>query len=181
MVVASETLTIPVERRPSVAIGKPDEMLHRRFIMALRITHVGDLFVVRWDVPTQAACARVREAFEASLGRSRRKPYYIAVLPHDMPVLRDVERANLSELTQDMLPRCSHVTVVVEPRGFRGAVLRSAMSSISLSSSRRYGSSIVDSLSSALSWSPGPLPQTDELVEALEHIGCALPPSARVA
>lgn len=149
--------------------------------MALRTAHIGELFVVRWDVPTKAACARVREAFEAGRGRSRRKPYYIAVLPHDMPVLRDVERANLSELTQDMLSRCGHVAVVVEPRGFRGAVLRSAMSSISLSSSRHYGLSIVDSLSSALSWSPGPLPRTDELIEALEQIGCALPPSARVA
>lgn len=147
--------------------------------MALQSIRVGSLFLVRWGVPTKAACEAVLAAFEA--GKGRDKPYYVAVLPHDMPVLRDDERALLTELTQELLPRCGHVSVVIEARGFRGAVLRSAMSAMSLSSSRHYGLSIVDSVSSALSWAPGPLPKAAELRGALEAVGCALPPALQVA
>lgn len=150
--------------------------------MAPQTAYVGNLFLVRWGVPTQAACARVQAAFNAgTANKGRKKPFYIAVLPHDLPVLDDRERAMLAEVTRDLLPRCAHVAVAIEARGFRGAVLRSAISAVSLSSSRHYGLSVVDSVSGALTWAPGPLPDAAELFAALEQIGCALPPAAHVA
>lgn len=147
--------------------------------MAPRSAYVGSLFLVRWGVPTAEACAELQADFERELGDT--PPFCIAVLPHDMPALKDAERKRLAALTEGLLPVCARVSVVIEARGFRGAILRRAVSALSLCAESGDRLKIVDSIDTALAWSPRPLPPAGALRRALEQTGCAIPPGVRVA
>lgn len=170
-------LTIPVERRPgrTMVIGAG---FGQDATMAVRTAYVGNLFFVRWEVPSQADCATVRSAFAA--GRQRERVAHVGILSAELPQLDELRRRRLIEATHDLLAACSHAAVVIEARGATAAMHRRMLADLCLSTSRQYRLSIVNSVDRALAWAPRPLPEADELRPALVELGCLTAPAAQL-
>ena len=133
--------------------------------MAVQTAYVGNLFLVRWGKPSDASLNEVRETFAA--GKPKRdRPVHIAIVPADM-VADSQEYRRIVEVTQELLAESAYVAVVIEAPGAQGAMLRSAMSTVRLSSNRHYRLSMVGSVERALAWAPGPKPEVAALYEAL--------------
>ena len=96
-------------------------------------------------------------------------------LPRDLPELTPFQARLLIERTQDLLPLCKHVGIVVEAGGARGAEHRRLTTRVKLASSRDYSLSVVSTIESALRWAPGPLAEEAELRMAFASIGHELP------
>lgn len=148
--------------------------------VAQRSTHIQNLFVVRWGTPEPADRARIERLIPELRARAGKPLEYIAVMPADSPTLGEPERKLLMELTEAVLPHCRRLTIVIEARGFRGAILRSTMTAVTLLTRRSDTLRVVDSIDAALEQSAEHLPPRPMVRQALREVGCELG-DARVA
>jgi hypothetical protein len=148
--------------------------------VAQRSTHIQNLFLVRWGTPEPADCARIEQLIPELRARAGTPLEYIAVMPADLPSLAEPERKLLMDLTEAVLPHCRRLTIVIEARGFRGAILRSTMTALTLLTRRHDTLRAVDSIEAALEQSADHLPPRPMVRQALHEVGCELA-KARVA
>lgn len=107
---------------------------------------------------------------------------YLAVMPDDMPALSDVAKAELTSLSEELLPSCSMVAVALEARGFRGAIVRSAMTAITLLTRRYQQLRFVDSVEAALeACAPYQTIDRPRIAKTLREAGIDVPPSFAAA
>src|SRR5690606_2652458 len=104
--------------------------------------------------------------------RAGRPLLYLAVMPADTPPLGDVERRLLMDMSDVVLPYCRRLIIVVEARGLRGAMLRSAMTAVSLLSRRRDTLRVVDSIEAAIELCGDELPELPMVRQVLREVGC---------
>lgn len=134
-------------------------------------------FVVRWgDFTVEDVDRVVAEVIELE-ARAKRPIYYIGILPKDMPNITEYQRNHFMRLSEELLSRCGVFAVVIEAKGFRGAIQRSAMAAITLLTRRYKGLRFVDSLSSALSIEPRARPDDTGVALALGKVGADIPDS----
>ena len=94
----------------------------------------------------------------------------------------DVQRKGFLKLTEGILPHCDLVSVAVEARGFRGAIMRSTMTAVTLLTRRFDKLRFVDTVEAAMTagrdlW----LPDRSSMVRALRQTGTPVPPCLREA
>jgi hypothetical protein len=142
--------------------------------VAQRSTHVQNLFLVRWGMPEPADCMRIQQLIPQLRARAGKPLDYIAVMPADLPTLAEPERKLLMGLTEAVLPHCRRLTIVIEARGFRGAILRSTMTALTLLTRRHDTLRAVDSIEVALEQSADHLPPRPMVRQALHEVGCEL-------
>lgn len=140
--------------------------------MAQRSTHVHNLFIVRWGHPKPGDRATIEGALLEVRARVGAPLVYVAVLPADTPPFGEEERRLLAELTRALLPHCARIITVIEARGFRAAMLRSAMTAVTLLTGRRDSLHIADSLDTALELASAELPPRPMVRQALRDVGC---------
>lgn len=138
------------------------------------------MFVVRWVVPEAADRAHIERLIPNLRARAGKPLEYIAVMPADAPAFGEPERKLLMDLTEAVLPHCRRLTIVIEARGFRGAILRSTMTAVTLLTRRHDTLRVVESIEAALELSGDHLPPHPMVQQALREIGCELT-GARVA
>jgi hypothetical protein len=148
--------------------------------VAQRSTHIQNLFVVCWGMPEPTDCARIQRLIPELRARAGKPLEYISVMPADAPTLGEPERKLLLELTDAVLPYCRRMTIVIEARGFRGAILRSTMTAVTLLARRHDMLRVVDSIDAAIELSAEHLPPRPMVRQALHEVGCELA-RARVA
>jgi hypothetical protein len=142
-----------------------------------RSTHIHNLFVVRWGTPELADCVRIAHLIPELRARAGKPLDYIAVIPADLPTLEEPERRLLIELIEAVVPHCRRLTIVIESRGIRGAMLQVALSNLT----RRHAAlRTVDSLDAALALSAEHLPPRPMVRQVFHEVGCEFP-KARVA
>jgi hypothetical protein len=137
-------------------------------------THIQNLFLVRWGTPEPADCARIQQVIPELRARAGKPLEYIAVMPAELPSLGEPERKLLMDLTEAVLPHCRRLTIVIEARGFRGAILRSTMTALTLLTRRHDTLRAVDSIEAALEQSADHLPPHPMVRQALHEVGCEL-------
>ena len=169
--VAKAVTTKSVDSRPTVTIVNPASIAHIR-VMAKQTAFAGNLLLVRWGSSNLAACAEISKALKARGGTT--KPGCICIVPAELD-LSAAEARMVVERTQDLLPLCKHLSIVIEAGGARGAEHRRIMSRVKLGSARNYRLSMVSTISNALRWAPGPLVEDVELRMAFDSIGASLP------
>jgi hypothetical protein len=118
--------------------------------MAQRSAHAENLFVVRWGSPEPADVDELQRAVPAARQACGKDLIYIAIMPGDLPNLDEGQRKLLMDLTEAILPHCSALLIVMEARGFRGALLRSAMTAVTLLTRKHNTLRVVDSLEAAI-------------------------------
>jgi hypothetical protein len=148
--------------------------------VAQRSTHIQNLFVVLWVMPEPTDLARIERLIPELRARAGKPLEYIAVMPADAPTLGEPERKLLMELIEAVLPHCRRLTIVVEARGVRGAILRSTMMAVTLLTRRHDALRVVDSIDAAIELSAEHLPPRPMVRQALREVGCRLA-DARVA
>lgn len=148
--------------------------------MAQRSTHIQNLFVVLWGMPEPTDRARIERLIPELRARAGKPLEYIALMPADAPTLGEAERKLLIELTEAVLPHCRQLTIVIEARGFRGAILRSTMTALTLLTRWHDTLRVVDSIEAALELSADHLPPWPMVRQALREVGCDVS-HARVA
>jgi hypothetical protein len=142
-----------------------------------RSTHIHNLFVVRWGTPELADCVRIARLIPELRARAGKPLDYIAVIPADLPTLGESERSLLIELIETVVPHCRRLTIVIEARGIRGALLQVALSVLM----RRHDAlRTVDSLDAALEQSAEHLPPRPMVRQVFREVGCEFP-KARLA
>jgi hypothetical protein len=57
---------------------------------------------------------------------------YLGIMPEDMPKVEQEDSKRFMKLVEDVLPMCSMLCVSMEMRGFRAAIIRSAMAAVTL-------------------------------------------------
>jgi hypothetical protein len=140
--------------------------------MAKQSAHAENLFVVRWGAPEAADVDEIKGAVPVIHEACGKELIYIAVMPGDLPNLDDGQRKLLMELTEAILPHCSAVLIVMEARGFRGALLRSAMTAVTLLTRKHNTLRVVDSIEAAVEIVAEKLPGGRDLVErTLRKVG----------
>jgi hypothetical protein len=133
--------------------------------MAQRSAHAENLFVVRWGSPEAAdvdEIKRIVPSVKRSIGKDL---VYIAIMPADLPNLDEEQRKLLMDLTESILPSCALLIIVMESRGFRGAILRSAMTAVTMLTRKHETMRVVDSVAAALETAANKLPVDRKLVE----------------
>lgn len=144
-------------------------------IVAKRSAHAENLFVVRWGPPEAADVDEIKREVPAVRRASGKPLVYIAIMPGDLPNLDEAQRKLLTDLTEAILPDCVTVAIVMEARGFRGAILRSAMTAVSLLTRKHNTIRVVDSLEGALEFAGDKLAVDRARVEqTLAEVGAQL-------
>jgi hypothetical protein len=142
--------------------------------VAQRSTSVSNLFIVRWGAPERGDCEQIQRKLAEVRVRSDKPLVYLSIMPADSPALDEAQRRVLAELTEAVLPHCAHLSMVVEARGVRGAILRSAMTAVILLSRRHDTLAVVDSIEAALERTRGKLPPLPMVRQALREVGCEI-------
>jgi len=119
-------------------------------VVAQRYSSLDHFFVVRWGVPDQGDFASIGGEVERLHRRAGCPLIYVAIMPADLPNLDESARKGLLELTERVLPLCETLVIVIEARGFKGAIARSAMTAITLLTRRHDKLRIVDSIDAAI-------------------------------
>lgn len=166
-------MTISAPDQPTVSMAGAARQVHCRPVTQ-RSTHVQNLFVVRWGVPDAADRARIEHDVPHLHARAGRPLLYLAVMPADTPPLGDAERRLLMDMSDVVLPYCRRLIIVVEARGLRGAMLRSAMTAVSLLSRRRDTLRVVDSIEAAIELCGDELPELPMVRQVLREVGCGV-------
>jgi hypothetical protein len=149
--------------------------------VAQRFAHAENFVVVRWGTPEPADRAELEAAVPEIRRAAARPLVYVGIMDAETPPLGEPERRLLTGVTQALLPHCGRLAIVVEGRGFRGAIMRSAMTAVSLLSGRHDGLKIVDSIECALAHASRELPARELVLDAIAKLDAANLPSARVA
>lgn len=133
-------------------------------------------FVIRWGDPTPEDFVEVPRTV-AELRESVGRPLiYLAVLPGEIGRIDDTGRKGFTELTEQVLEHSELVLIVFEARGFRGAMLRSALTAVTLLTRRRDTLKYLDSIATALGVARDRLPADDGAVRAaIERTGSQAP------
>lgn len=134
------------------------------------------LFVIRWGDPAPEDFVEVPRTV-AELRKSIGRPLvYLAVLPGEIGRIDDAGRKGFTELTEQVLEHSEIVLIVFEARGFRGAMLRSALTAVTLLTRRRDTLKYLDSVASALTIAKDRLPPDVAAVRAaIERTGSVAP------
>lgn len=140
------------------------------------------LFVVHWGVPNSDDCKRVEAQIRRQRQRASRQLVYLAVMPADLPSLDENGRKLLMELTEAVLPDCERLVIIIEAGGFRGALLRSAMTAVTLVTRRADALKVVANVDAAYELVAASLPGDRRGVSrALASAGATLPASLSAA
>lgn len=135
-----------------------------------------DFFVVRWGAPTAEDCEAIKERVQAQRERCERGLVYLAIMPAELPNLDDGTRRLLMDLTEAVIPACDKLLIAMEAGGFRGAILRSAMTAVTLLTRRHDVLRVVDSVDAAVGLIAERLPADREgLAAAIEATGSPVP------
>ena len=129
-------------------------------------------FVVRWGAPEADDFRRIPEQVRVAEQQAGRKLLYLGIMPEDMPRIDDAARKGFMELTEGIIDHCDKVIVVFEARGFRGAIMRSAMAAVMLLTGRYDKLKFVDCLETAMKLGEDLLPGNRAAVDAaLRDVG----------
>jgi hypothetical protein len=143
--------------------------------MGYRSATFKHFYVVVWGNPKDADFDAV-VAEVAALEKSCGRPVaYLGVMPDDMAPLDDEQRKGFMRLTDGALKHCSHVSVALEAKGFRGAILRSAMAAMTLLMGRRDRLHFFSSIKEALAILDPELPERSGVKSAIEQVGQSAP------
>lgn len=150
--------------------------------MSCEISTVDNFFVVRWGDPTTEDFDRVIAEVEALRSSCGRDLLYVGIMPATMPPIDDDARKGFMRLTEGVLPHCQLVSVAFEARGFRGAIMRSAMTAVTLLTRRYDKLRFFDTTEAAVEagrelW----LEDRDAMANAIESTGGEAPPCLRAA
>ncbi len=133
-------------------------------------------FVIRWGDPTPQDFLEVPRTVAELRERVGRPLVYLAVLPNEVGRIDDTARKGFTELTEQVLEHSEIVLIVFEARGFRGAMLRSALTAVTLLTRRRDTLKYLDSIATALTVAKDQLPADDAAVRAaIERTGSVAP------
>ena len=133
-------------------------------------TRVENVFAVHWGVPEQADADRIL-AEVAALAGAHESLCYAAVMPESLPRLDEVQGKLLMALTEALLERCEAVCVVVEARGFRGAILRSMLTAVNFVTGKHDRVRFVDDDEQAIHFLPSKgTCDADVVMQALREV-----------
>ena len=106
--------------------------------MAFVSATVGRLYVVRWQEPTEADVFRVEEevaAFKRGIGKHA--VHGLAIVPEATKPPDDRTRSAMSGSMSKLLDHLETMHTVIEGKGFKHSILRSAMTGIALLGGKR--------------------------------------------
>lgn len=106
--------------------------------------------MVRWGSATQQDFDRVVDEVASLRKQADRPLLYIGIMPEELGRLDDDQRRGFMKVTENVLPHCGKVCVAVEAKGFRGAIMRSAMTTMILLTKQWKNLVFVDSVEAAL-------------------------------
>lgn len=145
--------------------------------MTIETASTSSFFVVRWGRPEPADFERIIREVTSLRDAAGVDILYLGIMPEDMPKLEQDDNKRLMKLTQDLLPLCKMVCVAMEMRGFRGAIIRSTMTAVTLVTRRHDKLRFVDTVEAALEASKPHHPATPgEIGRAIETAGGTAPP-----
>ena len=144
--------------------------------MAIETTTADNFFVVRWGDPDPEDFARIFTEVTDLRAKTGKDVLYLGIMPEDMPKVDPQSSKRLMQLVQDVLPLCSMVCVAMEMRGFRNAIIRSAMTTVTLITRRYDKLKFVESTEAALeSCREHHLVDRGAMARAIEQAGGLVP------
>jgi hypothetical protein len=150
--------------------------------MSCETASVDNFFVVRWGDPTDEDFDRVIAEVEQLRQSCGVDILYLGIMPATMSPIDDTGRKGFMRLTEGVLPHCKLLTVAFEARGFRGAIMRSAMTAVTLLTRRYSQLRFFDTTDAALEagrehW----LEDRTAMAKAITATGNEVPPCLGVA
>lgn len=118
--------------------------------MAIETATSQNFFVVRWGKPAPEDFDRIVSEVTALQQQTGKEVLYLGVMPEDMPKVEPDDSKRFMKLVEDVLPMCSMLCVAMEMRGFRNAIVRSAMTAVTLLTRRHDKLRFTDTTASAL-------------------------------
>ncbi|MEW5850987.1 MAG: hypothetical protein AB2A00_19530 [Myxococcota bacterium] len=100
--------------------------------MKYQTCHSGKIFAVRWFQTDVASLEAVEQEFSSACRRVRDKLVYVSISKDDTPPPDDATRKKMLAGVDVILKEASHFFIVMESRGFRGSVQRTAMAGLML-------------------------------------------------
>lgn len=145
--------------------------------MSCEIASVDNFFVVRWGDPVDEDFDHVVAEVERLRQSCGEDILYLGIMPATMSPIDDDARKGFMRLTEGVLPHCKLVSVAFEARGFRGAIMRSAMTAVTLLTRRYSQLRFFDTTDAALEagrdfW----LEDREAMAEAITRTGHDVPP-----
>lgn len=105
--------------------------------MPFRSAFTENLHVVRWEVATAADARRVVDEVAAFRRRAKQPLHGMAIVGENVPTPDDAARSAMGESMKSLLEHLETIHVVIEGRGFKNTIMRSAMTSMVLLGGKR--------------------------------------------
>jgi hypothetical protein len=145
--------------------------------MSIETATAENFFVVRWGEPAPADFERIVREVTDLRERTGQDVLYLGIMPEDMPKIEQQDSKRFMKLVEDVLPMCSMLCVSMEMRGFRAAIIRSAMAAVTLLTRRHDKLRFVDSTAAALDTCKNlHLADRGAMARAIEQTGSTVPP-----
>lgn len=118
--------------------------------MSIETATAENFFVVRWGKPAPEDFDRIVREVTDLREQTGKDILYLGIMPDDMPMVDQRDSKRFMKLIEDVLPMCSMLCVAMEMRGFRAAIIRSAMAAVTMLTRRHDKLRFVDSTATAL-------------------------------
>jgi hypothetical protein len=118
--------------------------------MPYRSTFAGNLHVIRWLTATAPDALRVVDEVASHKRRNKGPLHGLAIVGEEVPPPDDVARKAMGESMTSLLDHMETLHVVIEGRGFKNTIMRSAMTGMVLLGGKRGRVHIHGSVSEAI-------------------------------
>lgn len=147
----------------------------------------GALVVLHWtDVASLDSVEELRKVFNEATATGQR--FLFVTYMEERTLSRHTPedfRQGLADLLSEYGPKISAAVIVLEKPGFKGAMLRAIVSTITLLSGAKFPSSVHGKLDEAIAWSveraEDPKPDADAVVDAINAQRARVAEQASVA
>lgn len=120
-------------------------------MMSYKSLVVGNVYLLRWDDIELGDAAKVVAEVQKAAETAPSPFYYIGIAPQSLEPPKDAVRTEIARATSDYLLRvCAKVYLVIEHKGFQGAVMRTIAAGMFLLMGKRGRVQPYDSLQQAL-------------------------------
>ena len=105
--------------------------------MPFRSAFTENLHVVRWEVPTASDARRMVDEVAAFRRRAKQPLHSLAIVGEAVPTPDDAARSAMGQSMKTLLDHLETMHVVIEGRGFKNTIMRSAMTGMVLLGGKR--------------------------------------------